>query len=133
MRRWRLFATHLLRRRREQRGGSCGCGGGGGGESRGTGGRAGGDRPHSGGGVGDLDDDDDDDELLDTPFKQRAAAPILLPGQVGNCAACGKHFTVSPFSRNSPDGGLLCTLCGKELAKERWSEEAVATGSRTKE
>ncbi|KAM7186101.1 hypothetical protein V8F33_012013 [Rhypophila sp. PSN 637] len=62
-------------------------------------------------------DDGDEEELLGTLFKQRAA-PLPLPGQMDNCAACGKRFTVTPYSRNSPDGGLLCTPCGKELAKD---------------
>ena len=35
-----------------------------------------------------------------------------------NCALCGKRFTVTPYSRNGPDGGLLCNPCGKELDKE---------------
>lgn len=35
-----------------------------------------------------------------------------------NCAQCGKRFTVTAYSRNAPDGGLLCTPCGKELDKD---------------
>jgi len=32
-----------------------------------------------------------------------------------NCARCSKRFTVTPYSRADPDGGLLCNPCGKEL------------------
>lgn len=35
-----------------------------------------------------------------------------------NCATCGKRFTVTPYSRSAPDGGLLCNPCGKELDKD---------------
>jgi len=41
-----------------------------------------------------------------------------MPGQMENCAKCGKRFTVTPYSRADPDGGLLCTPCGKELAAD---------------
>ncbi|TLS26011.1 hypothetical protein PpBr36_07490, partial [Pyricularia pennisetigena] len=39
-------------------------------------------------------------------------------GQFENCANCGKRFTVTAYTSADPDGGLLCTACGKELAKE---------------
>ncbi len=35
-----------------------------------------------------------------------------------NCIQCGKRFTVTPYSRAGPDGGLLCNPCGKELDAE---------------
>jgi DNA repair protein RAD7 len=35
-----------------------------------------------------------------------------------NCELCSKRFTVTPYSKSGPDGGLLCTPCGKELSKE---------------
>lgn len=37
-----------------------------------------------------------------------------LPGQLDNCEACDKRFTVTPYSKTGPDGGLLCTKCSKE-------------------
>ena len=64
---------------------------------------------------GDSDDDDDEDELARAIFQERS---VPLPGQMENCAKCGKRFTVTPYSRNAPDGGLVCNPCGKELAKE---------------
>ncbi|KAK3326581.1 hypothetical protein B0H66DRAFT_165446 [Apodospora peruviana] len=62
-----------------------------------------------------LDDSEDEYDLLQAIFKERAAP---LPGQMENCAICGKRFTVTPYSRNAPDGGLVCSPCGKELAQE---------------
>lgn len=41
-----------------------------------------------------------------------------LPGQFANCEVCEKRFTVTPYSKTGPDGGLLCSPCGKELDKE---------------
>lgn len=35
-----------------------------------------------------------------------------------NCEICEKRFTVTPYSRAGPNGGLLCTKCGKDLAKD---------------
>jgi DNA repair protein RAD7 len=62
----------------------------------------------------DDEDSDYEDELARAIFQERSAP---LPGQMENCAGCGKRFTVTPYSRNAPDGGLLCSPCGKELAK----------------
>ncbi|KAL0466968.1 hypothetical protein QR685DRAFT_534885 [Neurospora intermedia] len=59
-------------------------------------------------------EDDADDDLLDTLLRERAP----LPGQMDNCANCGKRFTVTAYSRNHPDGGLLCSPCGKEMDKD---------------
>jgi DNA repair protein RAD7 len=47
---------------------------------------------------------------------------VPLPGQLENCEICSKRFTVTPYSKTGPDGGLLCTACGKELAKEASAE-----------
>ncbi|KAK4175741.1 hypothetical protein QBC36DRAFT_189187 [Triangularia setosa] len=58
---------------------------------------------------------DDEDDIIRTLFNERAKP---LPGQMENCAICDKRFTVTPYSRNAPDGGLVCTPCGKELAKD---------------
>jgi DNA repair protein RAD7 len=50
-----------------------------------------------------------------------------LPGQMANCALCDKRFTVTPYSRSSSDGGLLCVKCSKELEQE---EKASKTKKR---
>ena len=49
------------------------------------------------------------------------------PGQFEHCELCSKRFTVTPYSKEGPDGGLLCTPCGKELAKEAKQEKKAAT------
>jgi DNA repair protein RAD7 len=68
-------------------------------------------------GSGDEDDSDFED-LFDSYKKSKP-----LPGQLENCEVCSKRFTVTPYSKNGPDGGLLCTPCGKEMAKEAKSNE----------
>ncbi|EON97695.1 putative dna repair protein [Phaeoacremonium minimum UCRPA7] len=62
-----------------------------------------------------LDNSDEEEELarqwlgtINTP----------APGQMENCAICGKRFTVTPYSRAAPQGGLLCNPCGKDLDKD---------------
>lgn len=47
---------------------------------------------------------------------------VKLPGQLENCEVCSKRFTVTPYSKTGPDGRLLCTPCGKELAKDAKTE-----------
>lgn len=37
-----------------------------------------------------------------------------LPGQLEHCELCDKRFTVTPYSKTGPDGGLLCAKCSKE-------------------
>ncbi|KIW30091.1 uncharacterized protein PV07_05866 [Cladophialophora immunda] len=68
----------------------------------------------------------DDDEIARTMMVK--AKP--LPGQLDNCELCGKRFTVTPYSRTGPDGGLLCTKCSKEL-KEEEKKDAQAKKKRT--
>ena len=36
-----------------------------------------------------------------------------MPGQLEYCELCEKRFTVTPYSRTGPKGGLLCTKCSK--------------------
>lgn len=62
----------------------------------------------------DSDNEDDSDfDMMDMYKKAKK-----LPGQLENCELCDKRFTVTPYSKAGPDGGLLCTPCGKEMAKE---------------
>ena len=42
-----------------------------------------------------------------------------LPGQLENCEICDKRFTVTPYSKTGPDGGLLCVKCSKEQEAQR--------------
>ena len=49
------------------------------------------------------------------------------PGQFEHCELCSKRFTVTPYSKEGPDGGLLCTPCGKEMKKELNAEKKAAS------
>jgi DNA repair protein RAD7 len=55
-----------------------------------------------------------DDEFALALFNEKL---VSLPGQMSNCEICDKRFTVTPYSRAGPNGGLLCNPCGRELAK----------------
>lgn len=61
------------------------------------------------------DSDSDYDDALARDMYKKTQPP---PGQLENCEICNKRFTVTPYSKNGPDGGLLCTPCGKELAAD---------------
>lgn len=65
---------------------------------------------------GSDDDDSDDSDYSDDLGMYKKS--VKLPGQLENCEICGKRFTVTPYSKAGPDGGLLCTPCGKQLAAE---------------
>lgn len=71
----------------------------------------------------DSDSDWDDDELGKDMYKKARPAP----GQLEHCDVCNKRFTVTPYSKEGPDGGLLCTPCGKELAKDTKAEKKATT------
>jgi len=64
---------------------------------------------------------DDDSDFGDVMDMGKKAPP--MPGQLKNCDVCDKRFTVTPYSKAGPDGGLLCTPCGKELAKDTKAQE----------
>ena len=66
----------------------------------------------------DSDDSDDGDAMMDMYSKKKP-----LPGQLENCELCEKRFTVTPYSKTGPDGGLLCVKCSKEIEAERKKEE----------
>ncbi|KAK5120272.1 hypothetical protein LTR85_006478 [Meristemomyces frigidus] len=74
----------------------------------------------------DLDDDNDDDADYDDDFGMyKKAKPV--PGQLEHCDICNKRFTVTPYSKEGPDGGLLCAPCGKELSKDLKKEQRAVT------
>ncbi|KAH7033439.1 RNI-like protein [Microdochium trichocladiopsis] len=60
-------------------------------------------------------DDSDSDDLVETMFAEKLTP---LPGQMEHCEICEKRFTVTPYSRAGPNGGLLCAKCSKDLAKD---------------
>ncbi|RMZ82960.1 hypothetical protein DV737_g1775, partial [Chaetothyriales sp. CBS 132003] len=58
---------------------------------------------------------------------------VRLPGQLVNCDLCGKRFTVTPYSKAGPSGGLLCPKCSKEAKddeKARQKKAAAAAGGK---
>lgn len=71
---------------------------------------------------GQSDDEDDYDDSLRALGGYRKAKPSA--GQLENCEICEKRFTVTAYSKTGPDGGLLCTPCGKDLAKDGQKENA---------
>ncbi|KAI0893309.1 RNI-like protein [Annulohypoxylon nitens] len=66
----------------------------------------------------------DDDELAreimesDPKWTKRAAIKEFMAGQTDNCEVCQKRFTVTPYTRAGPNGGLVCPQCGKNLPDE---------------
>ncbi|KAK4634389.1 DNA repair protein rhp7 [Fulvia fulva] len=69
------------------------------------------------------DDSDDDDEYEVDFARDMYKKSKPLPGQFEHCDVCNKRFTVTPYSKEGPDGGLLCTPCGKEMAKDIKAEK----------
>ncbi|KAK5135992.1 hypothetical protein LTR08_004246 [Meristemomyces frigidus] len=76
---------------------------------------------------GDPDDDDDDDADFDGDDLGMYKKSRPAPGQFEHCDICNKRFTVTPYSKEGPDGGLLCTPCGKELKKDLKKEQRATT------
>ncbi|OAA56393.1 DNA repair protein Rad7 [Cordyceps fumosorosea ARSEF 2679] len=64
-----------------------------------------------------FDRDSQQDDDIARAIYELNHAP--LPGQMDNCEICDKRFTVTPYSVTGPNGGFLCALCGREIAKER--------------
>lgn len=58
------------------------------------------------------DDPDYDDEDLANQIHEERQRP--QPGQLANCEICEKRFTVTPYSKAGPAGGLLCPDCSKK-------------------
>jgi DNA repair protein RAD7 len=71
----------------------------------------------------DAGSDADDD---DTIARSMMAKKQKLPGQLENCEICEKRFTVTPYSKTGPDGGLLCGKCSKELKDDEKKAEKAA-------
>ena len=65
--------------------------------------------------------DSEDDDVL---ARSMMAKSKPLPGQLENCETCGKRFTVTPYSKTGPDGGLLCVKCSKEINDQEKKEKA---------
>ena len=74
-------------------------------------------------GEDDDSDEDYDDDVLGKDMYKKSRPP---PGQLENCEICDKRFTVTPYSKTGPDGGLVCTPCGKELVADEKAEKKKA-------
>jgi DNA repair protein RAD7 len=72
------------------------------------------------------DDDDEDNDYDDDLGKDMYKKSRPAPGQFEHCELCNKRFTVTPYSKEGPEGGLLCTPCGKEFAKDMKKEKRAA-------
>ncbi len=68
--------------------------------------------------------DDDSDVAFDMYSKSKP-----LPGQLENCEQCEKRFTVTPYSKTGPEGGLLCAKCSKEQGDQK-KKDAKATAKK---
>ena len=73
--------------------------------------------------AGEPGEDDDDELAFDIYQKSKP-----LPGQLENCELCEKRFTVTPYSKTGPDGGLLCAKCSKAQEEERKREAKAKKG-----
>lgn len=76
--------------------------------------------------TGEPDGDD-----LETALEAMYEKSQPLPGQLENCEVCNKRFTVTPYTKTGPDGGLLCTKCSKELAGDEKKMKAAKRGPKS--
>lgn len=63
-------------------------------------------------------DGQDSDDALGMYSKSKP-----MPGQLENCEKCEKRFTVTPYSKTGPEGGLLCMKCSKEQETQRKKDD----------
>jgi DNA repair protein RAD7 len=78
----------------------------------------------------DDSDDSEDGDYDDALARDLYAKSKPLPGQFENCEVCSKRFTVTPYSKTGPDGGLICTPCGKKLDNGNPKQPATKKESR---
>ncbi|KAL4880010.1 hypothetical protein BJY04DRAFT_84120 [Aspergillus karnatakaensis] len=76
-----------------------------------------------------IGEPDDDDEYIAKEMMDERSRP--LPGQLENCEICSKRFTVTPYSKNGPQGGLLCAKCSKEVGDRDKKSQPKKRGLRT--
>lgn len=69
------------------------------------------------------EDGDSDDDALAREMLSTKSKP--LPGQLENCDVCEKRFTVTPYTKTGPNGGLLCAKCSKEIKDEEKKDAAA--------
>ena len=76
-------------------------------------------------GLDDNSDEDYDDGGFVNDMYKTSRPP---PGQLEHCEMCNKRFTVTPYSKTGPEGGLVCTACGKGLAADEKAEKKKPKG-----
>ncbi|KAH8432581.1 DNA repair protein Rad7, protein [Aspergillus melleus] len=72
---------------------------------------------------------DGDDDFIAREMMHEKSRP--MPGQLENCEICSKRFTVTPYSKTGPKGGLLCAKCSKEVADNEKSSKPKKRAPRT--
>lgn len=77
--------------------------------------------------TGEPDDDDDDGIAMEMMYEKSRPAP----GQLENCEICSKRFTVTPYSKTGPNGGLLCPKCSKDMANDEKKSKPKKSGPRS--
>ncbi|KAL5001421.1 hypothetical protein BDV10DRAFT_5759 [Aspergillus recurvatus] len=76
-----------------------------------------------------IGEPDDDDDFIAREMMKECARP--MPGQLENCEICSKRFTVTPYSKTGPKGGLLCAKCSKEVGDKEKKLQPKKRGLRT--
>ena len=72
---------------------------------------------------------DGDDDIIAREMMYEKTRP--MPGQLENCEICSKRFTVTPYSKTGPNGGLLCAKCSKDLADKEKKSKPKKRGPRS--
>ncbi|PLN78295.1 RNI-like protein [Aspergillus taichungensis] len=70
----------------------------------------------------------DDDDSMARDILSEQSRP--MPGQLENCEICSKRFTVTPYSKTGPNGGLLCAKCSKDQANDDKKPKVKKAGPR---
>jgi DNA repair protein RAD7 len=72
---------------------------------------------------------DDDDDSIARDIMYQGSRP--MPGQLENCDICSKRFTVTPYSKTGPNGGLLCSKCSKSMKGDEKKANIKKRGPRS--
>ncbi|KAL4992494.1 hypothetical protein BDW68DRAFT_149853 [Aspergillus falconensis] len=75
-----------------------------------------------------IGEPDDGDDFIAREMMKEHTRP--LPGQLENCEICSKRFTVTPYSKTGPMGGLLCAKCSKEVGDKEKKLQPKKRGPR---
>ncbi|KAL4919387.1 hypothetical protein BDW62DRAFT_209851 [Aspergillus aurantiobrunneus] len=75
-----------------------------------------------------IGEPDDDDDFIARELMDERSRP--MPGQLENCEICSKRFTVTPYSKTGPNGGLLCAKCSKNVGDKQKKSQPKKRGPR---